>query len=332
MVAQIDFKYVKKRPFKLMSRLISYLLFEGRPVTTRGQWINPFVKTHLRTWKAISWSRSVKKPIFILGAGRSGTTILGVVMSMHKEIGFLNEPKALWHMIHPNEDVGGSYSKTDVKYRLTEKDVTADMRKIAGRLYGGFLTLTSSTRLVDKYPELSFRVPFVLDIFPDSKFIFLSRNGWDVCASIDTWSTNHGSEHGSERHDWWGVNKQKWKLLLNQIIEPDSYYSNCIDEIKSFTKHSDMAAIEWIATMREGLRLRKENTGNVHFIKYEDLVSNPEIEALKLQEFCELPRDKVFINYAKEALVQTKPYDSYEVHPAIKDKFLETLNELGYLR
>ena len=34
MVAQLDSLYIKTRPTKVVSRLISYGLFEGRPLTT----------------------------------------------------------------------------------------------------------------------------------------------------------------------------------------------------------------------------------------------------------------------------------------------------------
>ena len=43
MIPQIDRRYVKERPTKLFSRLVSYALFEGRPLTTKGRWINPLV-------------------------------------------------------------------------------------------------------------------------------------------------------------------------------------------------------------------------------------------------------------------------------------------------
>ncbi len=101
MPAQLDSLYIRTRPTKAVSRLISYALFEGRPLTTRGRWINPLVFALSGTLKTLPQIKKVKKPIFIIGMGRSGTTILGVVMSMHRDVGFLNEPKALWHSIYP---------------------------------------------------------------------------------------------------------------------------------------------------------------------------------------------------------------------------------------
>jgi hypothetical protein len=169
MVAQVDSRYFKTRPTKLASRLVSYALFEGRPVTTRGQWINPLLFAHFALEKKLPQFRKVEQPVFILGTGRSGTTILGVVLSMHREVGFLNEPKAMWHAIYPEEDVIGSYSRGPARYRLEASDADEAAKHNAHRLFGAYLASIFSPRLVDKYPELIFRVPFVREIFPDAK-------------------------------------------------------------------------------------------------------------------------------------------------------------------
>ena len=99
MVAQIDSVYWKTNLNRVPVRLLSYALFEGRPVTTRGQWINPLVFGHFKIVKWMPQLQRVKSPIYIIGTGRSGTTILGVILSIHRQVGFLNEPKALWHAI-----------------------------------------------------------------------------------------------------------------------------------------------------------------------------------------------------------------------------------------
>ncbi|MGD1917863.1 MAG: sulfotransferase, partial [Pleurocapsa sp.] len=88
MVAQIDNLYIKTSLSKTLSRLLSYGLFEGRPLTTKGQWINPLIFKLFAIAKKLPQLKKVRKPIFVIGTGRSGTTILGVVLSMHKQIGF----------------------------------------------------------------------------------------------------------------------------------------------------------------------------------------------------------------------------------------------------
>jgi len=329
-VAQIDGNYFRARPTKVVSRLLSYALFEGRPLTVRGQWINPIVFAQLAVWKHLPQTRKVKKPIFILGAGRSGTTILGVLLSMHRDVGFLNEPKAMWHTIHPHEDVIGSYDRGVASYRLGVQDATPEVCQTAHKLFGGYLLSTLSSRVADKYPELIFRVPFVREIFPDARFIFLIRDGWETCASINSWSKRHGETRDGETHDWWGINQRKWHLMLDQLVAPDPYFANAIEAIRGFNRHLDMAATEWVVTMREGSRVKREYGSAVYLLKYEDLVRAPETTLGKLLNFCELPADDRFLRYAMVTLQPAKPHTPYDLHQAILPLFRETLSDLGY--
>ena len=57
------------RPSSALARLISYSFFEGRPVTTRGQWINPIIFAQFYLLKRLPKLKAVKKPIFITGSG-----------------------------------------------------------------------------------------------------------------------------------------------------------------------------------------------------------------------------------------------------------------------
>jgi len=88
MVAQIDGPYFRASPRKSLVRLLSYGMFEGRPLTARARWLNPLVFSIARAAPRMRQLRPVEKPIFILGSGRSGTTVLGLILSMHRSIGF----------------------------------------------------------------------------------------------------------------------------------------------------------------------------------------------------------------------------------------------------
>ena len=331
MIAQINPNYIKTRPMKVLPRFISYAFFEGRPVTTKGRWINPLVFSILRTVSTTkNRYKPVEKPIFILGTGRSGTTILGIVLSMHKEVGYLNEPKAIWHVIHPYEDLIGNYSRGDAKYRLAAEDATEDMRQRAAQMLGAYLTVTRSKRIVDKYPELIFRVGFVRTLFPDARFIFLVRNGWDTCRSIANWSQQLGIQVKGEKHDWWGVDDRKWRLIAEQLVKTDSAFAEIADEVKHFDRHLDRAAIEWVVTMQEGLRLLQASPDCIHLVRFEDLTANPDETLDELCSFCELPADNTFRKYARETLHPVPARDMFNVHPKIAHIFHDTMRKLGY--
>ena len=332
MIAQLDPLYIRTRPTKAVSRLVSYALFEGRPLTTRGQWINPLVFAHFAVETRLPQLAAVEKPIFIVGTGRSGSTVLGVLLSMHRDVGFLNEPKALWHAICPEGDVFGQYAPgRPARYVLNEADATEDVRRRARRLFGAYLKATGSRRVVDKYPELIFRVPFVRGIFPDARFVFLVRDGRDTCRSIEGWSERKGVRDAGEVHDWWGADNLKWRLMLEQLVPGEEDLAGSIDEIQTFDRHADMAAVEWVITMREGLRQAERYPQSVHTIRYESLVANPRRELSELMDFCELPQDKTFLSFAERKLVPAPPKDGALVlHPTIQGPFDEAARTLGY--
>lgn len=330
MVAQIDGDYIRARPGKLYSRLVSYGLFEGRPLTTRGRWINPLVFGLFALEKRLPVMRPVKEPVFILGTGRSGTTILGIVLSMHRDVGFLNEPKALWHSAYGAEDLIGSYSRGPARYRLDETDATPAVVQAMHRLFSAYLLGSGSRRVVDKYPELIFRVPFVRAIFPDAKFLFLARNGWDTCHSIEHWSERLGEQRNGEVHDWWGVDSRKWNLLTEQLVPADEELAPHMDVIRGFKRHTDRAAVEWILTMREGLRLRARHPDCVHTVLYEDLVNRPAEALAALRAFCNLGEDATFDEYARRVLRPAPRKAPCELHPCIRDAFDSTMRMLDY--
>ncbi len=331
MIAQLNPLYIKTRPAKALTRLMSYVLFEGRPVTTKGRWINPLVFSLL---KGVIASRArfkpVEKPIFILGTGRSGTTILGIVLSMHRQVGYLNEPKAMWHLIHPHEDVIGNYSQAFARYRLTAEDATDEMCQRAHRLFGAYLASTFSQRLVDKYPELIFRIDFVRALFPDARFIFLVRNGWDTCHSIATWSKRLGVRVNGEHHDWWGVNDRKWKLLVEQLVVGNVDFNNIGEDIRKTGRHLDRAMVEWIVTMRQGLHLMRTSHDCVHLVRFEELTSQPDKTFSRLCAFCQLPEERQFLDYARETLRPVPARQPFDIHPKLAPIFYDTMVQLGY--
>lgn len=333
MVAQLDPLYIKMSPAKVIKRLVSYALFEGRPLTTKGRWINTLIFSLFSVEKKLPQLKKVEKPIFILGTGRSGTTILGKVLSMHKDIGFLNEPKALWHSIYQDEDLIGSYAHArNAYYRLDAKQVNEEIKRTAHRLYGTYLAVTCSKRVVDKYPELIFRVPFVKAIFPDAKFLFLVRNGWDTCKSIEGWSKELGTCVNGEVHDWWGINNRKWNLLVDQVISRDEELKAIMNDVRKFDNHRDMAAVEWIVTMREGLKFMKNFPEDILMVKYEDLVAKPKEVLSTIGKFCELSVDIKFLEYGERILSPTLSKKHFTVHPSLHLSFEETMSLLGYTR
>jgi len=329
MIAQLDKWFVKISLKKTYSRLIGYFLYEGRPLTTKGRWINPLLFKLYSLQKFVGLPKVVKSPIFILGTGRSGTTILGVTLGIHKDVGFLNEPKAVWASFFEGEDLIGSYNDVPARYELKEEDVTDKVVSKAHKIFGNFLRLSFSSRLVDKYPELIFRVPFARKIFPDAKMLFLHRNGIDTLVSIDNWSKRKQVEQNGETHDWWGKNDRKWKLLCDQIVAKDLALGKKVSEIYAIDDHSVRAAVEWVVTMKKGMELIDQYPDFIRAVSYEEYVSSAAYRD-EILDFCDLNTDKNYSDYCDKVLGSPPPRQYDNLPGFIQKEFDIVMTALGY--
>jgi hypothetical protein len=189
----------------------------------------------------------------------------------------------------------------------------------------------TGSRVVDKYPELVFRIPFVREIFPDAKFIFLARNGWNTCCSIGNWSGRLGQEVGGEIHDWWGADRRKWNLLVEQLVPEYPDLEKHAAAMRNWTKQTDMAALEWIITMREGLKLEQLYPAQVTRVNYEDLCSNPRDLLTACASFLEITSDdEPFLKYAEQTLKPDSGINPFHLDKRIENTFLDTMSQLGY--
>jgi hypothetical protein len=328
MVAQIDWRYFRARPIGAFGRLLGYAFFEGRPLTTRGRWFNSVARRVLAFSRMFPFRESAFRPVFIIGTGRSGTTVLGTILSLHREVAYLNEPKLLWHEAFHGEDVIGSYSATPGRLLLGADDATPEIADSLRRMYGAYLALTGTTRVIDKYPELVFRVDFVRALFPEAKFLLIVRNGFDACASIAEWSERHGIDHGGRTHDWWGVDDRKWRVLVDELGHRLSELSReqllCIDD------HMLRGAIEWTLTMQIAADVLSRHPEHAMLLRYEDLVSGPALELQRIFAFCGLAPDERTERYASEVLRPIAPKPRPDVAELVRPSLLRMMDFFGY--
>lgn len=291
MIAQVDREYVQVAGVRATARrALSYLFFEGRPATTRGQWFNPIVNANLSLAVRRPLGQPLDRPIFILGVGRSGTTHLGRLLSAHASVGWLNEPKMIWHRILPDEDVSGFYAPWG-KFALEPADATSDVSMRAHRLFGHYLKTLGATRLVDKYPELTYRIPFLRQLFPDARILAIVRRPEDFVNSVEDWNRSHAA--GDQ--DWWGVRRSKWLRLCEQLVDADPEVLRAHRSV-SHLSIAEMAATEWALGMRALLK----HSGNIDaFVRYENLAAEPADVVESILESCGLEPSPEVLALAK---------------------------------
>jgi sulfotransferase family protein len=289
-VAQVDVAYARLTRSRTLVRLVSYALFEGRPPTTRGRAVNSVVAAQLRLARTHWRPREVRQPIFLVGIGRSGTTLLGRVLSAHRQVGFLNEPRAMWDAILPEHDVS-DFSGTQGRYLLTADDATPEVKNAADRVFSWYATATRSARVVDKYPELLYRTDFVRALFPSALIVGIVREPVSTVTSIGMWS----EIHGRPGVDWWGVDNAKWKRMCAELVPQ---HPDVMERLSPEPSDRERAIVEWLVAMRAVVQQR--TTGALDLVvRYEDLTNTPEDTVRLILHGLNLPWDERVVQYAR---------------------------------
>jgi hypothetical protein len=328
MIAQLSRNYLKARPGKLIPRLYAYFLVEGRPATTKGRWFNKLTFAFLRSAAKTESGNEAESPLFITGTGRSGSTILGMTLSLHPDVLLLNEPKALWYLANKQDDIIGSYSRNGGRYVMSGKDLIDGCAQFIKGVYSKSLRLTGSKKIVDKYPEMLFRTDYLSGIFENPKFVFLTRNAADTISSTFKWSQTHGDAVKNE--DWWGVNGMKWNLMVEQVVPKDELLSPHLDVIRGLKSDIDKAAVEWIVSMNQGLKEILKYPDRILRVRYEDVCKNSDHELGRICDFAGLPRNELVFEYGRQVIKEQTTHKIPEVHPLLKTIIEKVSHKLGY--
>ncbi len=113
------------------------------------------------------------QPLILVGAGRSGTKILRDVLSTHPDIDSVPfDVNYIW-------TIGNSEAQHDQlsPQNLTDTNRLRIVQQLARQSKG-------APFLLEKTVSNTLRLPFVLKVFPQAKFIHLIRDGRDVTESV----------------------------------------------------------------------------------------------------------------------------------------------------
>jgi hypothetical protein len=130
--------------------------------------------------------------VFIVGSPRSGTTLLGEILDRHPDISQWYEPYFVWdrHFRLASDD------------ERTAADVTPRVFKQIFSDFSSFYKRTGSRIVVDKSPRNSLKIPFIVKIFPEARFIHIIRDGRDATLSIHKeWLRRQSVVHGTGRKE-----------------------------------------------------------------------------------------------------------------------------------
>lgn len=155
---------------------------------------------------------NVTSPIFIIGHGRSGTTILYDLFTRHRDTAYFEYfaikfatspwkfrfipylfPLREWKLgkkIHllrtstPSEGTNLWLHFCKVFDYLDETNVTQDMKKYYYSAIEAEIKAFKAKYFVGKYPPNNFRLRWINSMFPQARYIFVSRNPKPVISSL----------------------------------------------------------------------------------------------------------------------------------------------------
>jgi hypothetical protein len=229
-----------------------------------------------------------ERPIFIVAAPRSGSTLLFETLSAAGD---------LWTLGGEGHEHIESIPVLQVQHhgmssnRLTDESATGhvqnrvianyirDLRNAGGEKWNTLSTKPGAVRFLEKTPKNALRIPFFKKLFPDAKFIFLHRDPRaNISAIMDAWRSG-GFVTYPRLPDWNGA---PWSLLLI----PGWRELNGIDPAK-------IAMHQWRDTNRIILDdLKAMPREDWCAVSYEQLLSNPQQVLQKLCAFAGIKYDE----------------------------------------
>jgi omega-hydroxy-beta-dihydromenaquinone-9 sulfotransferase len=233
------------------------------------------------------------KPILIIGAPGSGTTLLHQTLCSHRDVAYIthNMLRAgilrhgrlvgdrrrallmLQNLIHrdpaSNNPLGDAlWIKYFGDYNyMTEKDYSEEMADYFRKKVLQVQNLWGRPRFVDKTLVNCFRVRLLNSIFPDAKFIHTIRDGRAVAFSI-----LNKIDIAGDRFALFDVG---FKDILGDKYKPDR------SELYNY-------GLAWAEFVRKGREANAVAQNRYYEVRYEKLVTQPYDELRNIVDFCEL--------------------------------------------
>lgn len=206
----------------------------------------------------------IRRPVFILGCPRSGTTFLGEVLSALPSATYFFEPQAMKY-----------YSRL-----VYEKKVTlAQARRVYRWGFRALLLASpgSGPRIIEKNPTHTWIGQELHQIFPDASFVVISRDGRDTALSL--------LQKPWHRRD---ALAQFRREPGEYIYGPYPHFYIEADRGEEFTQTSDLRRCIWIwrrfTEEIERLRTVLPSAAQFH-LRYEELIRQPETVLTALLAF-----------------------------------------------
>lgn len=257
------------------------------------------------------------RPIFILSAPRSGSTLLYEVLSKNSHLLSIGGESHAIIESTPGLNIAARNFESNA---LGAKDATP---KVADTLYKKFrqnlksskgnaidVNISDRIRFLEKTPKNSLRIEFLNHIFPDALFIYLVRDPKDNISSImQAWRSNRFVTYPrlpGWNGDWSLLLPNNWNRLLGEPLQNIAAFQWCEANDSIIKSLSQLPNERW------------------SIVKYEDLISHTSTTLKAICQFCQIPFDEQL----EFACSKPLPHSQYTLSVPKKDKWLSNYTEI----
>jgi Sulfotransferase family len=281
------------------------------------------------------------EPIFIVGAARSGTSILAEILAQHPEVAYWVEPKYIWRY----RDAG---ARSDVR---SPDGASPKVKSYIRRRFESFLKNSRKSRFLEKTPSNCFRMAFMREVFPEGKFVVIYRDGRDVTLSAAKKWTSKPDPAALRRRlrsmeipgrdlpfyifDFIrDVVARQWHAKGGYIWGP---FFPGIKEVRATHTVEETCAIQWRESVRSMMSDLKHFPEDAYItIHYERFIQNPREVISDVLYFCGLQNAPGLLNEAENRVneylqVSRTTEKDREMMQRIQSLTNEELIELGYV-
>ena len=192
--------------------------------------------------KSLQNNTPAKRPIFILGMPRSGTSLVEQIISSHKDVYGAGELSTLMELYYPILE--SKLSNTKDKKLLSKKNLMLIREKYLDSL--DHLS-TSANIITDKTPANFQQIGLIFSILPEAKIVHLNRDPRAVCWSIykSKWSGNgYGfSYNTNDLIKYYGLYSKLMDFWHKRF--PGKIYDICYEDLTTNQEHETKKLLKY---------------------------------------------------------------------------------------
>lgn len=277
-------------------------------------------------------------PVFVTGTPRSGKSVVARIISQSGEFASISEPHSIW-------DIGFGNREDD---RRAETEINGNTKQQIIEACQLYVTKAEKQRYLDDLAYHSLRLPFLTAIAPQGKIIHVVRHPRKVIPEMLYGWTYKDKVTDAVRRRIASINLRTLPRLALRFAR--NYFKSRVQGHRATwgprvpgqqqyaANHSlpELVAYQWqmmVSIAHDDITSLHE--GNTLEVCFDHILENPEHQARRIVDFCQVDHPQKVIDYATNHINPNFTFDSL-VHPTDEqwlkvDQMLAPLcQSLGY--